>query len=51
MNTFVWYNFQGKGNLVKTPTDSESSSATGSEPRSPGSEASNKPQRPFTLQV
>jgi hypothetical protein len=47
-------NFQGRGNLLKTPTDAESNSnsATGSESQSPSSEsAPTKPQRPFTLQV
>lgn len=48
-------NFQGRGNLLKTPTDAESNSnsATGSESQSPSSESAppSKPQRPFTLQV
>ncbi|KAF5305034.1 hypothetical protein FQR65_LT18789 [Abscondita terminalis] len=42
---------KGKGNILKTPTESETSSTPGSEPRSPASDKSAKNQRPFTLQV
>lgn len=45
-------NFQGKGSLMKTPTEPESSSAGGSDPDSPANDSvSPKPQRPLTLQV
>lgn len=45
-------NFQGKGGVMKTPTEPESSSAGGSDPSSPAIDSvSPKPQRPLTLQV
>lgn len=45
-------NFQGKGNLLKAQSESETSSAGCTEPRSPATDSvSPKPQRPLTLQV
>lgn len=41
---------KGKGNILKTPSESECSSTSGSEPRSPASDKTSQKQRPFTLQ-
>lgn len=47
----VLTNFQGKGNILKTPNEAESSSAKVSEPCSSVSDSSAKAKRPLTLQV